>query len=50
MFVEQLSFAWSARDEIWDNNLRELAKYKIDHNGNVCVPREYVVNGLNLGV
>jgi len=48
--LNDLGFVWKARDEIWDNNLRELAEYKIDHNGNVCVPIAYVVNGLNLGI
>ena len=42
--LNDLSFAWSARDEIWDNNLRALAEYKIDNNGNVCIPQAYVVN------
>ena len=48
-FVERSEFCLRALDEIWDNNLRELIEYKIDHNGSVCVPQEYVVNGLNLG-
>jgi hypothetical protein len=36
-------------EKIWDNNLRELAVYN-SMKGHTLLHKEYVVNGLNLGV
>lgn len=48
--LNNIHFAWSARDEIWDNNLRALAAYKKDHNGDICVPQQHTTKeGLTLG-
>jgi hypothetical protein len=47
--LNDLSFAWSARDEIWNNFFRALAEYNKEW-GNARVPTAYKTeDGLNLG-
>jgi hypothetical protein len=51
LLLNELGFAWSARDKIWDNNLRALAAYyKKENKGSILVPVAYETeDGLALG-
>ena len=46
-----LGFVWNVLEAQWLENYEALAEYKIDNNGNVCVPKRYITEeGTKLGV
>jgi hypothetical protein len=49
--LNDLSFAWSARNKLWDNNFCALAEYRKESKGSTPVPTAYKTEGgLKLGV